>query len=165
MKKWIWVVLGVVVVIAALFGGTYNKLVAGEENVKQAWAQVENVYQRRADLVPNLVATVQGYAAHEQQTLQNVIEARAKALQTTLSPEVVNNPEMFAKFQQSQGVLSSALGRLLAVVEQYPNLKANENFLALQTQLEGTENSLEQGIKFLESRGIKVEPVTGDSAL
>ncbi len=143
MKKGLIILLVVVGLIAILFGkfgGIYNNLVKGDEGVKSAWSQVENVYQRRADLIPNLVETVKGYATHEEKTLTEVIQARATATQMTLSPDIVNNPDMLTKFQQNQGALSSALGRLMAVAEQYPNLKANESFLALQSQLEGTEN-------------------------
>ena len=149
MKKG-WVVflglIGLVVVIALFFGGTYNGLVRAEETVKQAWAQVENVYQRRLDLIPNLVETVKGYAAHERETLLAVTQARSRAA-GTLSPEILSDPQKFAEFQQSQTALSSALSRLLVVVEKYPELKANENFLSLQAQLEGTENriSVERG--------------------
>lgn len=145
MKKGLLFLLiggGLVGILALMFGGTYNRLVSGEEAVKSAWAQVENVYQRRMDLIPNLVETVKGYAAHEQDTLKGVIEARAKATQTTIGSDVINNPDNFAKFQQSQGALSSALSRLMVVAEQYPNLKANENFMNLQSQLEGTENRI-----------------------
>ena len=145
MKKGVIALLvvgGVVLLFAMVFGGVYNKLVQGEERVTSSWAQVENVYQRRADLVPNLVQTVKGYAAHERQTLEAVVNARAKATQTQISPDVVNNPQMLAKFSQVQGELSSALSRLMVVVERYPDLKASQNFLALQTQLEGTENRI-----------------------
>ena len=140
------VILGVLGIAALLFSGTYNGLVRAEESVKQAWAQVENVYQRRLDLIPNLVETVKGYAAHEKSTVVEVTEARAKAART-LNPGVINDPAKFEEFQQSQTALSSALSRLMVVVEKYPDLKANENFLALQTQLEGTENriSVERG--------------------
>ncbi len=134
--------LAAVVVLAGLFlSGAYNALVQGEEMVKQRWSQVENVYQRRLDLIPNLVETVKGYATHEQDTLLAVIEARSRAA-GTVSPDAVNDPAKFAQFQESQTALSSALSRLLVVVEQYPDLKANENFLSLQTQLEGTENRI-----------------------
>lgn len=142
MKKGILITIAVIVLFALMFSGAYNKLVTAEEAVKSAWSQVENVYQRRLDLIPNLVETVKGYAAHESETLQKVIEARSKASQITLTPEVLNDPNAFALFQKSQGELSSALSRLMVVVEQYPNLKANENFLALQSQLEGTENRI-----------------------
>ena len=136
------VVVGVVLLCAIFFGGAYNSLVTSEEAVKGSWAQVENVYQRRSDLVPNLVETVKGYAAHEKQTLQGVVDARSKISQMNISPGIVNDPEALAKFQALQGQLSSALSRLLVVVEQYPDLKASQNFLALQTQLEGTENRI-----------------------
>ena len=119
----------------------YNSLVSSEEAVEAAWSQVENQYQRRADLVPNLVATVKGYAAHEQETLQGVVDARAKATQITIDPANAT-PEQLAAFQAAQGELSQALGRLLAVAENYPDLKANENFRDLQAQLEGTENRI-----------------------
>jgi len=146
MKKVLWITLGVVVLLGALtalvFGGVYNNLVTKEEGVTSAWAQVENVYQRRADLVPNLVETVKGYAAHEKETLQNVTNARARAVQAGGVPAVVNDPEQLAKFQEAQTGLTSALSRLMVVVEKYPDLKASQNFLALQTQLEGTENRI-----------------------
>jgi len=123
--------------------GNYNKLVGLDEGVKSAWAQVQNQYQRRADLVPNLVATVQGAANFERETLTAVIEARAKATQPQINAEsVLNNPQAFQQFQQAQDNLGAALGRLLVVVEKYPELKANQNFIALQTQLEGTENRI-----------------------
>ncbi len=141
MKK-ILIVVGVVVALALLLAGTYNRLVSAEEAVKSAWAQVENVYQRRLDLIPNLVETVKGYAAHEQQTLESVIEARSKVSNLKIDSSVLNSPESLQQFQRMQGELSSALSRLMVVVEQYPNLKANENFLNLQSQLEGTENRI-----------------------
>ncbi|MBI4711054.1 MAG: LemA family protein [Candidatus Omnitrophica bacterium] len=146
MKKALFITLGVIVLIvlfgALVFGGVYNNLVTKEEGVTSAWAQVENVYQRRLDLVPNLVATVKGYAAHEKETLQNVVEARSKASKVTLAPEMLSSPDALAKFQEAQTQLTSALSRLLVVVERYPDLKASQNFLALQTQLEGTENRI-----------------------
>jgi LemA protein len=146
MKKALLITLGVIVLIvlfgALVFGGVYNNLVTKEEGVTSAWSQVENVYQRRADLVPNLVATVQGYAAHEKETLQNVVEARSKISQMKITPEVLNSPDSLARFQEAQTQLTSALSRLMVVVEQYPDLKASQNFLALQTQLEGTENRI-----------------------
>src|SRR5262250_834351 len=121
-----------------------NQLVTLDEGVKQSWSQVENVYQRRLDLIPNLVATVKGYATHEQDTLEGVVQARAQA--TQISPEalkgVLNDPQAFEKFQAAQGALSSALSKLMVVVERYPDLKANQNFLELQAQLEGTENRI-----------------------
>lgn len=143
MKKLLpWAIgLGVLAIIALWAVNSYNAFVAAEEEVESAWAQVENQYQRRADLVPNLVATVKGYAAHEQQTLEGVVEARAKATQITIDPAHAT-PEQLAAFQSAQGELSQALGRLLAVAENYPDLKANENFRDLQAQLEGTENRI-----------------------
>jgi len=146
MKK-AGIIVGIVLVcllgIGGCFVGKYNSMVVAEEEVKQAWSQVENVYQRRMDLIPNLVATVKGYAKHEEDVLAKVVEARSKAggvLQ--VSDEVLNNPESFERFQKAQGELSSALQRLLSVSEAYPDLKANENFMALQSQLEGTENRI-----------------------
>ena len=143
MKKGtIWIVVLAALAIIILWGvGVYNGLVSSEEQVESAWAQVENQYQRRADLVPNLVATVKGYAAHEQETLEGVIEARAKATQITIDPTNATADQL-AAFQAAQGELSQALGRLLAVAESYPDLKANENFRDLQQQLEGTENRI-----------------------
>ena len=135
------VILGVLGVAAMAFSGIYNGLVRFDERVTQAWAQVENVYQRRLDLIPNLVETVKGYAAHEKSTFVEVTEARAKAAHAP-SPGIVNDPEKFRQFQESQTALSSALSQLMVVVEKYPDLKANENFLALQAQLEGTENRI-----------------------
>lgn len=137
---WI-VVLGVLAIIALWGVNVYNGLVEQQETVESAWAQVDNQYQRRADLVPNLVATVKGYATHEQETLEGVTEARAKATSVTVDPANVT-PEQLAAFQTAQGELSQALGRLLAVAENYPDLKANENFRDLQAQLEGTENRI-----------------------
>ncbi len=122
--------------------GQYNGLVRGQEEVKSAWAQVENVYQRRADLIPNLVETVKGVAAFEKETYTAVTEARAKVGQVNLSAEVLNDPQAFQKLNAAQGALSSALSRLFAVAENYPELKANQNFLELQSQLEGTENRI-----------------------
>jgi len=121
--------------------GTYNSMVNKEEGVKTAWSQVENVYQRRADLIPNLVEIVKGYAAHEQGTFTAVIEARAKATSVTIDPSKIT-PEQLKQFNEAQNGLSGALSKLMVVVEQYPNLKANENFMALQSQLEGTENRI-----------------------
>ncbi|MDD8018648.1 MAG: LemA family protein [Bacteroidota bacterium] len=145
MKKGVIILLGVlgVILLMIMWGmGKYNGLVKLDEGVNASWAQVQNQYQRRMDLIPNLVATVQGVANFEKSTLTAVIEARAKATQVTLSPELLKNPQAFHQFEQSQGQLSSALSRLLVTVEQYPNLKANENFLQLQSQLEGTENRI-----------------------
>jgi LemA protein len=125
-----------------LAGCGFNTIPTAEENAKAAWSQVLNQYQRRADLIPNLVETVKGYASHEKDTLQAVVEARAKATQITVTPDTLKDPEAFKQFQDSQSGLTSALSRLLAVVENYPDLKANQNFLALQAQLEGTENRI-----------------------
>ena len=136
------VILILLVLWAAVAGISFNnKAVQQEEGVRQAWSQVENQYQRRADLIPNLVNTVKGYATHERETLEGVVEARAKATQMTVDPTKMT-PEDLAAYQQAQGELSQALGRLLAVSERYPDLKANENFKALQVQLEGTENRI-----------------------
>ncbi len=133
----------IVIAILVLWGiGTYNKLVSLNEGVNQAWSQVENVYQRRADLIPNLVATVKGVANFEKETYMAVTEARAKVGQIKLSADQLSDPEAFQKFQQAQEGLGSALSRLLVVAENYPQLKANENFLTLQAQLEGTENRI-----------------------
>jgi len=125
-----------------LSGCGINNIPTYDEQAKATWAQVENQYQRRADLVPNLVATVKGYAAHEKDTLMAVTEARAKVGSIQLGKDVLNNPQLLQKFQAAQGELSSALQRLMVVVERYPDLKANQNFLALQSQLEGTENRI-----------------------
>jgi LemA protein len=136
-------VVVILVIIVALSGiGTYNSLNKLDQAVKSQWAQVENQYQRRVDLVPNLVETVKGAAAFEKDTFTAVTEARAKVGQTKLDVNSLNNPEAFAKFQQAQDGLSSALSRLMVVVEKYPELKATENFRTLQSQLEGTENRI-----------------------
>ena len=139
MKKWIWI--GVVAVVAIFFYVTYNGFVNKEEGVNAAWSNVETQYQRRSDLIPNLVNTVKGYAAHESQTLGEVTEARAKATSINLSAGELA-PERLAQFQQAQADVRSALGRLIAVAESYPDLKANQNFIELQSQLEGTENRI-----------------------
>ena len=139
MKKWIWI--GVVAVVAIFFYATYNGFVNREEGLKSAWSNVETQYQRRADLIPNLVNTVKGYAAHETQTLNEVTEARARATSINLSADDLT-PERHAQFQRAQAEVRSALGRLIAVSESYPDLKANQNFLELQAQLEGTENRI-----------------------
>jgi LemA protein len=128
-------------VIGVWLAAGYNKLVTADEEVDTAWSQVENVYQRRADLIPNLVNTVKGYATHESETLEGVVNARAKATQVTVNAENLT-PEQLQNFNQAQGELSNALGRLLAVTEAYPDLKANQNFRDLQAQLEGTENRI-----------------------
>ena len=156
MKKGCLIALIVAVVLVLIIGlgmysfvkNNYNNMVTLEENVTQKWAQVENVYQRRADLIPNLVEVVKGYASHERETLEAVVNARSKVGgQINLGPEMLNNPEAFAQFQQSQGALTSALQRLMVVVERYPDLKADQRFADLQVQLEGTENriSVERG--------------------
>ena len=146
MKRTILIVVGIVALLVVLLigkvVGTYNGLVKLNQEVEGQWAQVENVYQRRADLVPNLVATVKGAASHERETFQAVTDARSKVGQMNLGPEVYNDPQKLQQFQASQDQLSSALSRLLVVAENYPQLKANENFLALQSQLEGTENRI-----------------------
>ena len=131
----------VVLAVFALQSCNYNSLVEDQQGVDQAWAEVENQYQRRADLIPNLVNTVKGYAKHESSTLEKVTEARAKATSITINPEDLNE-ENLARFQQAQNGLTGALKSLLAVTEAYPDLKANENFRDLQTQLEGTENRI-----------------------
>ncbi len=134
----------IAVVSAFLFSSCgYNKMVEMDEQVTSQWAQVENVYQRRADLIPNLVNTVKGYAAHEQETLEGVIEARSKATSVNIDANKLT-PETLKQFTQAQDGLSSALSRLMVVVERYPDLKANQNFLDLQAQLEGTENRITQ---------------------
>ena len=144
MKK-TWIVLAVIaVVIVVMYSsvkGTYNSMVTKDESVSASWAQVENVYQRRADLIPNLVNTVKGYASHEQETFTAVIEARSKATSVNIDANNMT-PQMLEQFQEAQAGLSSALSRLMVVVEQYPDLKANQNFLDLQAQLEGTENRI-----------------------
>lgn len=138
----------IVIIVLGMMGcsslsRTYNNIVTMEEAVTANWSQVENVYQRRMDLIPNLVATVKGYAAHEQETFTQIADARSKAGGTLqISDEVLNNPESFQRFQQAQSELGSALQRLMVVSENYPELKADQNFLALQDQLEGTENRI-----------------------
>ena len=137
--------LGVIasIMLALFLGGCgVNDIPRLDEAVKAAWGQVQNQYQRRADLVPNLVETVKGYAGHERETLEAVINARARATQTTISADVLTNPEAFKQFQQNQQALSGALGRLLAVSESYPQLKADAQFQQLMVQLEGTENRI-----------------------
>ena len=139
----IWITVVAVVAIVAIWAvKSYNNLVVAEESVTTEWANVESQYQRRADLIPNLVATVKGYATHEQETLDAVVSARAKATQVTIDSENLT-PEKLQEFQAAQGAVGSALGRLLAVAERYPDLKANQNFLDLQEQLEGTENRIQ----------------------
>ncbi len=128
--------------LLTLSGCGINNIPTYDEAAKAAWSQVENQYQRRADLVPNLVETVKGFAKQEKDVLVQVVEARAKATQMTIPKDIINNPEAFKQFQQNQDTLSSALARLMVVVEKYPDLKSNQNFLALQSQLEGTENRI-----------------------
>lgn len=144
MKK-SYIIIGVIVVLVfvlyRLFAGSYNNMVTKDEDVKSQWAQVENVYQRRADLIPNLVSTVKGYAEFEKSTLTEVVQARASATSVKIDANNLS-PENIAKFQQAQDGLSGALSRLLVTVEKYPDLKANQNFLELQAQLEGTENRI-----------------------
>lgn len=140
-NKTLWIVLGVVAVVVIWFAGAYNGLVTKEERVSEAWANVETVYQRRADLIPNLVNTVKGYAAHEQETLQAVTEARAKSTSINIDPSTATPAQMEA-WMKAQGEVGSALGRLIAIAESYPDLKANQNFMELQKQLEGTENRI-----------------------
>lgn len=139
-----WIVIAVVAVIVALWAvSTYNGLVKGQQNVEATWGNVENAYQRRADLIPNLVETVKGYAKHESETFQQVVEARAKATQVTVDASNLTE-EQLQKFQQAQGEIGSALSRLIAVGENYPELKASDNFKELQAQLEGTENRIKE---------------------
>ena len=144
-NKALWITIAIIVVL--LFAGyswvkgTYNTMVTQDEGVKTAWSQVENQYQRRMDLSPNLVNTVKGYATHEKETLEGVVSARAEATKTTIDPSNLNEESM-KKFQAAQGELSSALSRLMLVIERYPDLKANQNFSELQAQLEGTENRI-----------------------
>ncbi|MCD8270190.1 MAG: LemA family protein [Parabacteroides sp.] len=144
-NKALWITLAVIVVL--LFAGfswvkgTYNAMVTEDEGVKTAWSQVENQYQRRMDLIPNLVNTVKGYATHEKETLEGVVSARAEATKTTIDPSNLTEESM-KKFQAAQGELSSALSRLMVVLERYPDLKANQNFSELQAQLEGIENRI-----------------------
>ncbi|MBM3435707.1 MAG: LemA family protein [Bacteroidetes bacterium] len=140
-----WIIIAVIILLVIIMytsiKGTFNKMVTMDEGVSSQWAQVENVYQRRSDLIPNLVATVKGYAEHERETFEAVTQARSKATSVTIDPTNLNEASM-QQFQAAQDQLSSALSRLLVVVEKYPDLKANQNFLDLQTQLERTENRI-----------------------
>ena len=137
-----WIIpVGILVLVVLWAIGGYNGMVKMDEQVQNSWANVETQYQRRADLIPNLVSTVKGYAKHEQQTLEDVVKARSEATQVKVDAENLT-PEKLAAFQKAQSGVSSALGRLLAVAENYPDLKANQNFLELQSQLEGTENRI-----------------------
>lgn len=140
-NKGLWIAVAVVAVVVVWGVSKYNGLVGGNEKVENAWSQVENQYQRRADLIPNLVNTVKGYAEHEQSTLEEVVAARAKATQVTVDADSLT-PEKLAEYQQAQGAVGAALGRLMAISEAYPDLKANQNFMELQAQLEGTENRI-----------------------
>lgn len=135
-----WLVAGLIAV--SLTGCGYNEFQSKDEAIKASWGEVVNQYQRRADLIPNLVNTVKGYASHERETLEAVTKARSQATSIQVTPEVLNNPAAFQKFQQAQGELSSALSRLMAVSERYPDLKADTSFRDLQSQLEGTENRI-----------------------
>nr|WP_321376264.1 LemA family protein [uncultured Bacteroides sp.] len=141
MKKSVIIAIAVIVLIALLGSSAYNSMVDKQESVTKAWSNVENQYQRRSDLIPNLVNTVKGYAKHEKTTLEGVIAARSKATQITVDPENLT-PEKLQAFQKAQGDVTTALGKLLAISENYPDLKANQNFLELQSQLEGTENRI-----------------------
>ena len=141
MKKSIIIILAVVAILVIWVVSVYNGLVTMDENVSGQWANVETQYQRRADLIPNLVNTVKGYASHEKETLEGVVEARSKATQIKVDAEGLT-PEKLAEYQKAQGAVTSALGKLLAITENYPDLKANQNFLELQAQLEGTENRI-----------------------
>ena len=134
-------IISIVVILVIWAFSTYNSIVTLDEAVPAQWAQVENAYKRRADLIPNLVSTVKGYAAHEQGTFEAVVEARAKATQITVDPSNLT-PEKLKEYQAAQGQVGSALGKLLMITENYPELKANQNFLELQAQLEGTENRI-----------------------
>lgn len=141
MKKSIIIIIAVVAVIVIWAVSMYNGLVTMDEKVNGQWANVETQYQRRADLIPNLVNTVKGYASHEKETLEGVVEARSKATQIQVDAKDLT-PEKLAEYQKAQGAVTSALGKLLAITENYPDLKANQNFLELQSQLEGTENRI-----------------------
>lgn len=140
-KKSTWIIIGVIILVVIWAIGINNKMVTMEENVSKAWSNVENVYQRRADLIPNLVNTVKGYAAHETSTFEAVVNARAKATSITVNPEDMTADQL-KEFQKAQNEVGGALGRLIAISESYPELKANENFKELQAQLEGTENRI-----------------------
>lgn len=140
-NKTLWIVLGIIAVVIGWVAISYNGIITKEENTDKAWANVESAYQRRADLIPNLVNTVKGYAEHEKETLQAVTDARSKATSINIDPSTAT-PEQFAQWADAQQQVGSALGRLIAISESYPNLKANENFRDLQVQLEGTENRI-----------------------
>ena len=140
-NKTLWIIIAIVAIGFFWVKGVYNKMVTQDEGVKTAWSQVENQYQRRMDLIPNLVNTVKGYASHEKETLEGVVNARAEATKTTIDPSNLTE-ESLRRFQAAQGELGSALSRLMVVMERYPDLKANQNFQELQAQLEGTENRI-----------------------
>ena len=140
-NKGLWILLGILAVVVVWAISGYNGLVSSDENVNKAWANVESAYQRRSDLIPNLVNTVKGYAEHEKETLQQVVEARSKATSMNIDAATAT-PEQMQAWIDAQQEVGSALGRLIAISESYPQLRANENFLALQTQLEGTENRI-----------------------
>lgn len=142
MKKGLLIIVGAVILFLSFSGCGYNSMVSKEENVSGKWAQVQNAYQRRADLIPNLVNTVKGAANFERETLTEVINARAKATSVNIASPDSLTPQRIQQFQQAQDALSSSLSRLLVTVERYPDLKANQNFLELQAQLEGTENRI-----------------------
>ncbi len=142
MKGFLVCLIVVVLVVGVAIASMYNTIVTKHETITAKWAQVENVYQRRLDLIPNLVATVKGYAEHEKDTLTAVVEARAKAVQTKIDAGAISDQSKFDAFAKAQDQLSSVLSRLMVIVEKYPDLKANQNFLSLQSQLEGTENRI-----------------------
>ena len=143
MKKIVFIIiLAIIVPLIYLIISNYNNIPKLDENVSEKWSQVQNQYKRRADLIPNLVSTVKGYAEHEKSTFVEVTEARSKVSQININADTLNNPAAMAQFTQAQAVLSSALSKLMLVVEKYPDLKANQNFMALQSQLEGTENRI-----------------------
>ena len=142
MSKIIPIILAILTLVLVFGVGVYTKIVGGDEAVTATWSEVVNQYQRRADLIPNLVSTVKGFAAHEKDVLTSVVDARAKATSIQVTPETLNDPAALQQFSQAQGQLGSALSRLLVTVERYPDIKTNQNFMDLQRQLEGTENSI-----------------------
>ncbi len=142
MSKFGMIILAAITLFLIFGVGVYNRIVGGDEGVTASWSEVVNQYQRRAELIPNLVSTVKGFADQEKDVLTSVVEARAKATSVQVSPETLNNPAVFSQFSKAQGQLSGALSRLLVTVERYPDLKSDKNFLELQTQLEGTENRI-----------------------
>ncbi len=140
-NKTVWIIIAIVAILFFWVKGVYNDMVIKNEEVSKAWSQVENQYQRRMDLIPNLVNTVKGYASHERETLESVVKARSEATKTTIDPTNLT-AESLKEFQSAQGELGAALSRLMVVLERYPDLKANQNFSELQAQLEGTENRI-----------------------